>query len=285
MSSKKATLSRINGRIVPVTLEYMRKIINQGCNDIYLLRNGLSHRIGAIIFHEDILKNMIKNITQDALDNPFDFHSNGKDLIYTFRLSYLFDDLIFNMMSFYDYLAGFIGYIVYDDEIRSLAVGYDPLDQRGKKVNHLRSVLYKMSWTSIAEMCKGDSNKNFLKFRENKFFGTELSQVIKAHDEKFIEKLSKYRNRIIHNESDSPNLHLRISIPSNSKINFFTPPSFEKYFGKSPKNFEEALKLLINSFADSIEEIFNALETYIESNRKVEKGKEFVLYKHELEDD
>lgn len=285
MSSKKSRLGRINGRIVPVSLEYMRKIINQGCNDIYLLRNGLSHRIGAIIFHEDILQNMIKNITKDALDNPFDFHSNGKDLIYTFRLSYLFDDLIFNMMSFYDYLAGFIGYIVYDEEIRSLAEGYDPLNQKEKKVDHLRGVLYKMSWTEIAKMCKGGTNKKILKFKGNKFFGTELSKVISTHDEKFIEGLSRYRNRIIHNESDSPNLHLTISIPSNSKIKFFAPPSFEKYFSKSPKNFEEALDLLINSFADSIEEIFNALENYIESNRKVERGKEFVQYKHELKDD
>lgn len=285
MTVKKSKLGRINGRIVPVSLEYMRKIINQGCNDIYLLRNGLSHRIGAIIFHEDILQNMIKNITREALENPFDFHSNGKDLIYTFRLSYVFDDLIFNMMSFYDYLAGFIGYIVYDEEIRSLAVEYDPLDQRDKKVDHLRGVLYKMSWTEIAKMCKGGPKKKFLEFNENKFFDTGLSHVVKAHDENFIEKLSKYRNRIIHNESDSPNLHLTISIPSNSKIKFFAPPSFKKYFGKSPKNFKEALDLLITRFSDSIEEIFDALEIYIESNRKVERGKEFVQYKHELKVD
>lgn len=285
MSSKKSRLSRINGRIVPVSMEYMRKIINQGCHDIYLLRNGLSHRIGALIFHEDVLRNMINNIRDDALENPFDFHSNGKDLIYQFRLSYLFDDLIFNMMSFYDYLAGFIGYIVYDEEIRSLAEGYDPLDQNEKNVDHLRGVLYKMSWTEIAKMCKGGPNKKFLKFKGNKFTGTELSTVIKNHDEKFIEGLSRYRNRIIHNESDSPNLHLTISIPSNSRIKFFTPPSYEKYFSKAPENFEEAVDLLIDSFADSIEETFNALENYIESNRKVERGNEFVQYKHELNED
>ena len=285
MSSKRSRLSRINGRIVPVSLEYMRKVINQGCNDIYLLRNGLIHRIGAIIFHEDILSNMINNITKNALKNPFDFHSDGKDLIYTFRLSYLFDDLIFNMMSFYDYLAGFIGYIVYDEEIRSLAVGFDPLDQNEKNIDHLRSVLYKMSWTEIAKMCKGGPNNKFLEFESNKYFDTELSQVITNHDKNFIEGLSRYRNRIIHNESDSPNLHLTISIPSNSKSKFFAPPSFEKYFSKSPEIFEESLNLLINNFSDSIEEIFNALENYIESNRKVDKGKEFLLYKHELDDD
>jgi len=282
MSSIKSKLGRINGRIGPVSMEYMRKIINQGCNDIYLLRNGLNHRVGALIFHVDILLNMIKNIRKDALENPFEFHTNGKDLVYTFRLSYLFDDLVFNMMSFYDYLASFIGYIVYDEEIRSIAEGYNPLNQNENNVEHLREVLYKMSWTVIAIMCKKGPNKKFLKFKGNKFYGTELSNVISTHDNNFIEGLSRYRNRIIHNESDSPNLNLTIGIPSGSEIKFFTPPSFEKYFNEAPENFEEALNSFINSFADSIEEIFDVLENYIESNRKVEKGKEFVQYKHEL---
>lgn len=285
MSSKQSRLGRINGRIVPLSLEYLRKIINQGCNDIYLLRNGLSHRIGALIFHEDVLQNMIKNITKDALENPFDFHSNGKDIIYTFRLSYLFDDIIFNMMAFYDYLASFIGYILYDDEIRSLAEDYDPLNQNEVNVDHLRAVLYKMSWTEIATMCKSGATKKFLKFEGNKFHGTELSTVISNHDTQFIEGLSRYRNRIIHNESDSPNLQLTISIPENSRIKFYTPSSFEKYFSPAHEDFKESLDLLINNFADSIEEIFNALENYIETNRRVEKGKEFILYKHELENE
>jgi hypothetical protein len=284
MNSKKSRLNKINGRVAPVTLEYMGKIINQGCNDIYLLRNSLNHRIGALIFHEDVLQNTIKNITNDALKNPFNFHSNSLDIVYTLRLGHLFDDLIFNMMAVYDYFAGFIGYIVYDKEIRSLAEGYDPLNQDEENVSHLRGILYKMSWTEIARMCKGSSSKKFLSFKGNKFYNTELSRAISTHDEKFIEGLSRYRNRIIHNEIDSPSVQLTISM-SNSEVNFFTPPSFEKYFGKAPENFEEAVNLLINSCADSIEEIFDTLENYIESNRKVEKGKEFVQYEHELSEE
>lgn len=282
METFKKDFQRVEGRIAPLTLDYIRKFLNQGCNDIYLLRYGLIHRIGAVHYHAKLLDDYIGKITHLA-NGPYDDYIH-REMQLNFRLSYFFDDLIFNMMSFYDYFAGFICYITYDKEIREMAEGYNPLNDKEHKYEHLTNALYQMSWTSIARLCKKEpEQKQLLGIKENRFYQTELAKVINNHDQKFVEQLSRFRNRIIHNEVSSPIINITYVGAGPNKIRFQTPKNLIERFPDFPQELDEATEIMLKSFLDGVEQIILSMRDYIENNRRIPKGGEIYKYKSEIE--
>jgi hypothetical protein len=284
MKTFKKDFQRVEGRIPPLTLDYIRKFLNQGCKDIYLLRYGLIHRLGAVHHHAELLNDYMGKVSHLA-NSSYDEYIH-REMQLNFRLSYFFDDLIFNMMSFYDYMAGFLCYIAYDKEIREMAEGYDPLNNEEHKYEHLSNALYNMSWTSVARLSKEEpEQKQLLGITENKFHKTKLAEIVNEHDNKFVEQLSRFRNRIIHNQVASPIISVTLVGSGPNEIDFRTPKNLIDRFPTYPQELDKATEVMLNSFVDGVEQIILAMRDYIENNRRIPKGEEIYKYKSELEED
>lgn len=275
--------NRIEGRLNALTENYSRKFLKKpDCPDIDSLLFSLSHRLRAVQYHSELIDNHLQRIVFEAINDGVNYMRKHNDL--DFPLAFLFDDLVFNMMSFYDYFASYILYIAYDKEIRSRAKDYDPLIRKEHKYDHLDEVIYFLSWTAIARMCKPKPEQNKIIEEPNKFINTDLAKTIHPYDQKIVEPLSKFRNGLIHNKTAHPSINFKFVGGDGNVINFKTPFSLLEKFKSYSENFEEAVNQLTDDFLESVEDIILAAEAYIENNRRVPKGEEFFLYKHEIDE-
>ncbi|MDZ7716672.1 MAG: hypothetical protein U5J95_10715 [Balneolaceae bacterium] len=100
-----------------------------------------------------------------------------------------------------------------------------------------------MSWTSVAKLSKKEpEQKQLLGIQENKFYKTELAKVINEHDKKFVEQLSRFRNRIIHNEVSSPIINVTYVSSAPNKIRFRTPKNLIERFPDYPQELVESYR-------------------------------------------
>lgn len=283
VNTRTKDFKRIEGRLNALTADYSRKfLINANSPDIDSLLFSLTHRFGAIQYHTGLIEKHLQKIVDEAINDGVNFMR--KHIGIDFQLAFLFDDLVFNMMSFYDYFASYILYIAYDEEIRGRAKGYDPLIRNEHKYDHLDKISFYLRWTAVAKMCKPKPEQKQLIGEPNKFVSTEFSKIIHKHDQKFIEPLRKFRDRVIHNNTAHPSIKFKFVGGDENIIEFKTLSSLLEKFKSYSENFEEAVNNLSEDFLESVEDIIFAIDAYIEENRRVPKGEEFFLYEHEIEE-
>ncbi|MDZ7660737.1 hypothetical protein [Fodinibius sp.] len=283
MQELKNNLFNIENKLITISFDYSRKIVDCNCADTNILRDSLKYRNGAINFHlEQIID--YKEWLSDYLDQK-DGYSKAMDLKLnpSRKLNYLFDDLIFNLMSFDDYYAVFITYLFYGEEIRSKAQGYNPLSIKNSEFKHLSDIIWKVNWTEFVKLIRPDENSR-LKYDPSIIQSSASSEAIIQNDNNFIFHLSKLRNDIIHNKASSVKQGSSFNPNEGASFSFSTPAKFQELFPKVDTSFEDGIKYIIENFSTGVLEISNALLEDIEKNRKVEKGEEFMKYESELED-
>jgi hypothetical protein len=87
-------------------------ILPKGDHPINQVRESLFYRVQAITYHVNILINQRRSINNEIIEH---FKNGEANPISVERLIihqyYLFDDIIFNLLSMFDYISGMIGYM------------------------------------------------------------------------------------------------------------------------------------------------------------------------------
>ena len=230
------TVNSLSGSFISAALNYERKISGPHCRDIYLLRDSLSDRLSAVLFHVELLiefqdhaEYVVQNAEPDIFLPTFvDRHQR--------KSQHLFDDLVFNLMSLFDYVSNFAGYIFYGDQIRARAKGYDPLNTRtdnSHDFKHLRDVLESLRWSYVAEVADLSRIRGQLgNLKGNLLKGTRTGEQIARWDKELVSSLRIYRNDVIHNWADPTSGGFSISTgnPANNTVTVNPPYRFQRDF-------------------------------------------------------
>lgn len=284
--------SKTSHDLISAALNYERKISGPFCRDIFLLRDSLSERLSAVYFHMELILD-IQNSTDHVVRNAkldIELHlfvDKQKN-----RIQHVFDDIIFNMMSLFDYTAGFAAYIFYGDQIRARAKGYDPLRIRsseGNKFGHLSSILEVLSWRTVAEMCNSARPRNNIaSLKGNPMRGSVTAKKIVKWDQKLISPLRSYRNDVIHNRTDFGGGGFSISFGkrSNSKFTAHPPIRFRSHFDfgnpGDKQTIIDAAFWLSQQAMNALQELIQAFEIDTEKRRSVPRGAEHITWKDEF---
>ncbi len=276
-------LHQIEGKLQTISMDYERKIINTSCNDLNLLHYCLIYRNGSIGYHLDLTANHLDHYAnflktkEGIINGPLISTSVGM------KMTYLLDDLIFNLMSFYDYFATYVLYVFNGDEIRKSAKGYDPLNTRNKKSEHLRNAMKKISWMELSKLAKNNPNRKArLKYDSEPLLSSIVKNTIIHWDNTFVYKLGKLRSDIIHNEIMPVADRYTDSSLEGARFHFSVHGKFSELFPKVGDDYTEVITFLINSFTKSIHACTSDIIKDIENNRLVKKEDMFLKWKHEL---
>ena len=286
MDSLKRELGKIDNQFHTVGFDYKRKIIGGYCNDIDMLKSSLIYRKSALTYHVDLIQNHLDYFS-DYLSKP-DGLSRGSNLSFYEgrKMNYLFDDVIFNMVSFYDYFATFGAYIFYGEKIRSKANGYDPLNITNKKMNHLLTALSNISWKKFANLANEDPNrKSHLEYNPKPLQDSKFSKEVVKWNRNFIYELIELRHDIIHNKVAPVSNSFSFNPKKGGQYEFKVHGMFVKKFPNADNSYKGALSFLIENFTNSFLKFCDCLKEDIEDNRTVKKGEEFTGYNSEIEEE
>lgn len=242
--------TKINSRVIKIGFDYIKKISGTLKNDEFFdLRNSLTLRLQSIFFHYNLLSQL--NISGQGMKS-----SNLGPILATgiaIKQEFLFDSIIFNTISFFDYLSCFLSFIIFNDK--------------------------KSQWQSVAH-----KSRTIFGFKE-----TEVAKTIDNLDRIFVTKLNQYRSELIHYSKDnvgvSTSFHTKEGI---EKINVFTPLGFTKKFKKEFKNLDKndldlntVIIWMLDIITEETSHLLTDVEGYIETNRVIKKGKEIIKFKNE----
>jgi len=147
-----------------------------------LLRDSIFYRLNCINYHLILLINTYNAILKDMGENMFNIDEglikSGQN-----SLTYIFDDIIFNLSSLLDYFGGLVGCIYISDNKQ------------------------KQKWTGCVKASR-DSNNLLHKLR--------ISKLIDFEDRTWMGQLYDYRSRLIHYKKDNTSANQQINFGGNS---------------------------------------------------------------------
>jgi hypothetical protein len=278
-------IHQINSQISFAKQDYERKILDNFCPDLDPITDNLIYRNYSVRFHLELIQDYTDYLT-GILKSPEgyrkgSFMSTNSGL----KLNFLFDDLIFNMISFYDYFATFIVYFFYGNEIRSTANDYNPLDLKNKRFDHLEKFLRSISWVSVINLAK-NSTKDLpkeIKVEPHKFQKSKTSKIVENWHSKFVYKLSQLRNQVIHNQVTPINNVFTYDFVKGGKYDFSIHGQFADLFPDVNNEYGDAVSFLVISYTQSILDSIESLIEDVENNKRVKKEDMFINWKHEIE--
>lgn len=152
----------------------------------FILRDSIFYRFEGVLFHLDL---MLKEHNHIKLDISQNFPKAGMNhhesiLKSKERIHFLFDDIVFNIISFFDYTANLIAF---------LYIGKHSI---------------KKNWNKIARAMMDDNNS---------LSKTKLSKVIALNHKTWITQLYDYRSDIIHKRRDTAGGSTKIDIDIKNK--------------------------------------------------------------------
>jgi len=151
---------------------YLRRIPHLE-HPIYNIRKSILYRADCIFFHLILLMQVQKNISEKISSDFLTIDINHHALVYGEKQQlYIFDDIVFHIISLFDYVGNFIG-LLYCGQ---------------NKMN--------LKWNGI-----NDSALD----KENKFSKSLIASLIKKYHKEWVDPLLEYRSHIIHSKSDSAN--------------------------------------------------------------------------------
>lgn len=180
---------------------------------LFELRDAFFYRQDSLIFHFNLLSEI-----QDNTKSKFnlDLSSRGKNSLLkasAFQQEFLFDDILFNTMSLFDYFGNFIGYIFFGE--------------KGKKYR----------WKRLLNHCKKPKKENIGKERK-RLINSKIRPQLQENHIHWVQHLNSHRSEIIHYKVDEINGELTYSIPiqgkslpkKDSQIKVFVPEDFAQKF-------------------------------------------------------
>jgi hypothetical protein len=283
----KERMRRVSGLFQNAALDYERKVSGPHCGDIFLLRNSVVHRVSAIRFHINMMHDFERHAS-DVIGSPKGLDAAHQlEAVHTHRMRCMFDDVVFNLMSLFDYIAGFLAYVFYGDKIRDRADGYNPLRMKEDRSEHLTKVLVRIDWRRISDSW---DRKTLAGLGGDEISGAKIEPVLEKWDQKLLSHLRTYRNDVIHNREDYTRGGWRISIGnSNDSDIFIHPPSrFTDQFDlpeSANENLFDSALWLVQQAMNASEELIEKVHEDIEDLRQVPRGQEHIRWKHEIEED
>lgn len=111
---------------------------------------------------------------------------------------YLLDDIVFHIVSLFDYIGNFVGLVFYDD-------------QRAK-----------LKWKGVVKFCKNaDIERTKTGYeRINKSF---VSPLIQKHEQSLVHRLEEYRASLFHYRKDFANTKITLDLISTHRNEFVVP--------------------------------------------------------------
>ena len=224
---------------------------------VFQLRNSLIYRFDAVCFCAGLLEQAYVD-TSEAAQRIQD-QQHGRELLHisAFRQRFLFDNLVFNCVSFFDYLGNYIGLTL--QKPRNLKLRWDGT--------------YK--WAKHKEAGKRGGVKNCI-------YNSRVGKLIVKEDETWVRRLTEYRSEVIHYNTEQMNGRLTMNlIPNENKdftatheITIFVPRSFTRKLKLVPPDDKQKLSivkagsLLFEKTAHTGETILKVLEQDILINVK-----------------
>lgn len=276
-------LRKIENNLQTISFDYSRKIVNTVCDDMTTMRDYLIYRNGAIGFHLDLIIDHL-DYYSDLLKQPKGLEIGSHISVKAgWKMNHLLDDLIFNLMSFYDYFAAYVIYVFNGEEIRKSSNGYNPLSLKNKKREHLYQSLRKISWLEMAKFVKNNPDrKSKLRYNLKPILSSTVSEKIKKWDSNFVYRLYKLRSDIIHNKVTPVGNNVSYDFRDGAKIIFTVHGMYKEMFPSESQNYNDTVDFLITSYSKSVIECTEELIKDIESNRLVKKEDMFQKWEWEL---
>lgn len=161
-------------------------------DNIYRLKDNIFYRLRLILiqyrillqeFYKDehYLNELNEKEPAALFTNGFNPHVHST----TLDIASVFDGIIFQMVSVFDYFSHYISYII---------------------LKNKQNTLY---WTKLAKASYG---------KDNEISKLEIKEIIKSADNKFVGRLYDYRSNLIHNKLDSPISIINIPMGNTGRV-------------------------------------------------------------------
>lgn len=243
------TLSEeIKGHLSNLQIDYLNKISGnikeKRFNEI---TKSISIRMNSVIFHYGLLHSIYSPNSNIKTRNWNPFIGDQIAI----QQKFIFDSIIFNSISIFDYLGCLIAYV------------------REKNKNN-----WKKTWNSIEKTVRKDS----------KFNQTSLGHKIIEADNKWVKKLNEYRSQLIHYDTDylpvssnwqvlQGSVEILVKAPYQLKLAFRNLKKIEK---NEDYNINAISLWLIESCLIFLLELLVELKVYIELNRIIPEEKAII---------
>ncbi len=213
--------------------KYKHNFVGNGDDFIYSLRSSIQHRLQAIGWHYLQMK-----IGQDSAERQY-FHALKEGTEWEHMLAvhsiqyFLFDDIVFNLISLFDYIGNTAGYFL--------------KGEAGKKIK----------WKGIAKSGRDSANE---------LSKHSIAKSISKYDSQLVTKFESYRAEIFHYGSNTGSVGAKYEFPSSGrglKIEIAVPEKFKKIFqGFNIEGESEVVgysKYAITSSFSMVENLLNEL--------------------------
>jgi hypothetical protein len=215
-----------------IDIDYANKITGQlGNETTNQFLKAISYRMKSVLFHYNLLYNI----------NPQECKSSFPEEEISIRQNCLFDSIIFNTASLFDYYSCFIWYIIGASKIE------------------------KKLWNSLAKWTRND----------NQIKKSKIGTLVDFYHREWIAKLFDYRAELIHYKDDWANETYTVD---NKKLIVHSPAKILKYFKihKKTANQDKVITIeqislwVIENSLNICKEFANALKIFIQDNKKRE---------------
>ena len=230
-----------DNKVFNVGIHYINKMTGRIKNDrFYKIRDSISIRLNSLIFHYKVLNSIHNPSNKVETRELFPWVT---DLI-PINQKYLFDSIIFNAISMFDYLACMINLVI----------------ERNKDK-------WERTWTSLENSAR---NKNPLK-------ASRLGQKIVEVNKDWVNNLNEYRSELIHYQTENLGAKQSYDVLNGQlDILVLAPQQLKKFF-KQLKNIPEKQDYNINSITlwiiktcqEITLEILEELDLFIDENRTI----------------
>jgi len=241
----------IHLQLLSLGIDYINKIKGELKNEQFnLIRDSIILRIRSVLFHYQLL-NSINNPNQKIFTESFKTHELES---YSIRQKFLFDSIIFNLISIFDYQSCLITYI--------------------RETNKDK---WKKTWSSLENYTRDNSV----------FKKTSLGKKIIKVNNDWVSKLSDYRAELIHYQAEGLGSSAKYSLMDNTlDILVLAPLSLKKHF-KQLKSIKEkkdyninAISLwLIKTCLEITLDIQEDIRIFIDENRKLTDEQTVIIVK------
>jgi len=241
----------INDKFILLGFDYINKIHGKMTNERFFdIRDSITLRLDSVLFHYKILDS-IYSPGQKLVDRDF---SPINYMTVSMHQKFLFDSIIFNSISVFDYLSCLITYI------------------REKNKDNWRK-----TWTSLENFARG----------HKAFKQSSLGTKIIAVNRDWVNVLNDYRSELIHYNSDHlPSSESYNVIEGTVEILVLAPAQLKKYFkplselkGDTEFNINSISLWIIEMCLNIVLELMQEIKVFIEENRVISDANAIMIFK------
>jgi hypothetical protein len=234
-----AATQSVIGSLYQLYLPFRPFLKHQEGDKLHEIRDSVAHRVASVRFHIDLLYRFLDQYAED-LRKDVPFKPKHSVMTIADNASYLFDDIIFNLDSAFDYLAGYIAFLITNDE------------------REISNTWYDLQKTIARAKKTGRKYKPDIQNLDNELMRYPIfcTNFLKA-DEIIVKQLAKYRGLRYHVRSDEPNAKTSSNYkhPERSTLTVTIPTSVHEAFPillAPDTSIDKALLLLINESFEAI---------------------------------